>query len=97
MKLIAHWQHMWFRRVSTWLAALNAIFVGYVFSQPVLVIGMIGFAPDGWILPLAAGASLLAFVLPVVVTHVAQPRMQAKVKAKVKAKTEDSTDADQSE
>lgn len=93
MKMVKNWEYYWWRRFSTWLAALNAIFVGYVFSQPVLVIGLIGFAPDGWILPLAAGASLLAFVLPVVVTHVAQPRMQAKVKAK----TEDSTDADQSE
>ena len=43
MRLIAHWR-LWWRRASTWLAALNGLFVAYVFSQPVLVIGLLGFA-----------------------------------------------------
>ena len=66
MKLIAHWR-LWWRRASTWLAALNALFVAYVFSQPVLVVGLIGFAPGEWIVPIAAVAALLAFGLPVLV------------------------------
>lgn len=91
MKLIANWQRIWFRRVSTWLAAINGIFVGYVFSQPVLVVGLIGFAPTEWSMPLAGGAGFLAFALPVLVAHVAQPKMRAKVEAK----TEEQADADE--
>lgn len=36
MKMVQGWKHYWWRRFSTWLAAINGIFVGYVFSQPVL-------------------------------------------------------------
>lgn len=82
MKLIANWQRIWFRRVSTWLAALNGIFVGYVFSQPILVIGLIGFAPGELLMPLAIGAGFFAFVLPVIVAHVAQPKLRAKIEDK---------------
>lgn len=85
MKLIAHWQHMWFRRVSTWLALLNGIFVGYVFSQPVLVVGLIGFAPGELMIPLAVGAGFFAFVLPVIVAHTAQPKLHAKIEEKLNA------------
>lgn len=82
MKLIANWQRIWFRRVSTWLAALNGVFVGYVFSQPILVIGLIGFAPGELLMPLAIGAGFFAFVLPVIVAHVAQPKLRAKIEDK---------------
>ena len=82
MKLIANWQRICFRCVSTWLAALNGIFVGYVFSQPILVIGLIGFAPGELLMPLAIGAGFFAFVLPVIVAHVAQPKLRAKIEDK---------------
>lgn len=85
MKLIANWQRIWFRRVSTWLAALNGVFVGYVFSQPILVIGLLGFAPGELLMPLAIGAGFFAFVLPVIVTHVAQPKMRARIEEKTNA------------
>ena len=79
MRLIAHWR-LWWRRASTWLAALNALFVAYVFSQPVLVVGLIGFAPGEWIVPIAAVAALLAFGLPVLVAQISQPKLAAKIK-----------------
>lgn len=85
MEMVQNWRKMWWRRWSTWLAAVNSIFVGYVFSQPVLVIGLIGFAPGKLMLPLAAGAAFFAFVLPVIVTHVAQPKMRAKIEEKTNA------------
>lgn len=82
MKLIDNWRTIWFRRVSTWLAAVNGMFVAYVFSQPVLVVGLLGFAPGEWIIPLAATLGFLAFVLPVIVAHWPQPKLHAKIKAK---------------
>lgn len=75
MNLINNWRAIWWRRWSTWLAGLNAVFVGYVFSQPVLVIGLIGFAPAGWIVPLAIIAALAAFALPVLVAQIRQPAL----------------------
>ncbi len=78
MQLIENWRVLWWRRWSTWLAALNGLFVGYVFSQPILVIGLIGFAPDGWLVPLAVGAAILAFGLPVLVAHISQPKLREK-------------------
>lgn len=74
MKLIAHWK-MWPKRWSTWLAGLNAVFVGYVFSQPILVVGLIGFVPGRWQVPLAIIAAMLAFALPVLVAHIRQPKL----------------------
>lgn len=79
VKLIAHWR-LWWRRASTWLAALNGLFVAYVFSQPVLVIGLLGFAPGEWLVPLAILAALLAFGLPVLVAQISQPKLAAKIK-----------------
>ena len=79
MKLIAHWR-LWWRRASTWMAALNGLFVAYVFSQPVLVVGLIGFAPGEWIVPIAVVAALLAFGLPVLVAQIKQPKLAEKRK-----------------
>lgn len=79
MKLVKHWQ-LWWRRASTWLAALNGLLVAHVFSQPVLVIGLLGFSPGDYLLPLAAAMGLLAFGLPVLVTSISQPKLAAKRK-----------------
>lgn len=82
MKLTANWRVVWWRKFSTWIAALNGLFVAYVFSQPILVVGLLGFAPDGWMIPLAVGAGFFAFVLPVIVTHISQPKLIEKVAEK---------------
>jgi hypothetical protein len=80
MKLVQHWR-LWWRRWSTWLAAINAIFVGHVFTQPILVVGLIGVAPGKWTIPLAVVTALLAFGLPVLVAHLSQPKLKAKCDA----------------
>lgn len=77
LRLVSHWR-LWYRRWSVWLSALNGFFVTYVFSQPILVVGLLGFSPDGWILPLAVGLGFAAFILPVIVMHVQQPKLKAK-------------------
>ena len=85
MQLIDNWRMIWWRRWSTWIAGLNALFVTYVFSQPVLVVGLLGFSPDGWAVPLAIFLGLMAFGLPVLVAHTAQPKLEAKIEAKQNA------------
>ena len=78
MKLVENWA-LWWCKASSWLAALNGLFVSYVFSQPMLVLGLLGFVPGAWLLPLAALLGLLAFGLPVLVAHIAQPKLQARI------------------
>ena len=81
MRLIENWSILWWRRWSTWLAGLNAVFVTYVFSQPIMVIGLLGFSPAGWLVPLALFLGLMAFGLPVLVANLQQPKLAAKVEA----------------
>lgn len=76
MQMIANWRKLWWRRWSTWLAAVNAILVAHVFSQPILVVGLLGFAPGPWILPIAIIAAVLAFGLPVLVAQIKQPKLE---------------------
>lgn len=80
IKPVSHW-HFWWRRWSTWLAFVNAMLQGYIFSQPILLIGLFGFAPDGWRIPIAVSAAVLAFVLPVVVVNLRQPALKEKCDA----------------
>lgn len=68
----------WWKKLSSWLAGLNGLLVTYVFSQPILVVGLLGFAPGKWLVPLAATLGFLAFVLPVLVA-----RRESKVQAAV--------------
>jgi hypothetical protein len=82
MKLIDNWRMIMWRRWSTWLAGFNAILVAYVFSQPAIVIGLLGFAPGGWQIPLAVVLAVLAFGLPVLVAHIQQPKLDAKIEEK---------------
>lgn len=82
-KLIEYWRSIWWRRWSTWMAGLNAIFVGYVFSQPILVIGLLGFIPYGHLqIFVVVIAATLAFVLPVFVATLKQPALDAKIEEK---------------
>lgn len=80
LRLVDNWRQMWWRRFSTYLAALNGFFVAYVFSQPILVIGLVGFVPFGVLqVVLAAALGFFAFVLPVLVAHTDQPKMREKI------------------
>lgn len=78
INLIDNWRIIWWRRWSTWLAALNALFVSY----QVLVLGIIGFAPDGWRWPLAVLSGVIAFGVPVLTALIKQPKLEAKLQEK---------------
>ncbi len=79
MRLVAHWR-LWWRRASSWLAFVNGLLTYYVFSQPILVVGLLGFSPGEWLVPLAVGAALLAFGLPILVANISQPKLAEKRK-----------------
>lgn len=84
--LVEGWSKVWWRKVSTWLAALNGLLVTYVFSQPIMVIGLLGFAPGKWLIPLAVALGFLAFALPVLSALIKQPKVEAKIEeAKIDA------------
>lgn len=68
----------WYAKPSSWLAGFNGLLVTYVFSQPILVVGLLGFAPGEWLVPLAGTLGFLAFVLPILVA-----RRESKVQAEV--------------
>lgn len=85
IELVEHWR-FWWKRWSSWLAILNGMLVGHVFSQPILVIGLIGFSPGEYQVPLAIGAGFLAFLLPVIVANIRQPKLAATVKAERETK-----------
>jgi hypothetical protein len=93
LTLVAHWR-LWWRRASTWLAAANGLLAGYVFSQPVLIVGLLGFSPGEFVIPIAVVVGLLAFGLPVLVAHISQPKLAAKREEIVTAKTEGQADAE---
>lgn len=85
--LIAHWKTIWWRRWSTWLAGLNAFCVTYLFSQPIILLGLIGFIPSVKVqICIALAIGFLAFALPVLVSLLAQPKLQEKVEEKVMEK-----------
>jgi hypothetical protein len=44
LKPVAHWR-LWWRRWSTWLAAIYAAATAAVFANPGLLMGLIGFFP----------------------------------------------------
>lgn len=85
-RLIDNWRMIWWRRWSTWLAALNSFCVTYLFSQPVILLGLLGFVPSlFWQIVLAATFGTLAFVLPVLVTLLKQPKLEEKIQEKTDA------------
>ena len=75
MKLIASWR-LWWRRWSTWLAALAAGIASAIVASPGLLVGLVGFFPAAW-RPFLAGATFaVVFIVPVLVTHLKQPRLE---------------------
>ncbi|KPL67400.1 hypothetical protein SZ64_04335 [Erythrobacter sp. SG61-1L] len=57
--------HSWWRFWSIRIAAIAAIVAGVLTAHPTLLLGLIGFLPNGiWRTALAAGVSLVVFVIP---------------------------------
>lgn len=67
-------------KLSIRAAAIFALLVGLLTANPILVVGLIGFLPDGpakWAIGLAVAA--VVFAIPVLLSLVRQPKLEAKV------------------
>lgn len=80
MGLVPHWR-LWWRRWSTWGAAANAALWATLTGQSGLLLGFLPFLPVHWHIPMAALVFVLAFILPVVLAHLKQPKLEAKCEA----------------
>lgn len=79
MKLVEYWWIIWWRRASTWLAALFAAVTTAVVAYPSLLLGLLAYFPDGYRAFLAGAVFVIMFAVPVVVALVKQPKLRAKV------------------
>jgi hypothetical protein len=69
---------LWWRRWSTWLAAVAAGIATAIVASPGLLVGLVGFFPAAW-RPFLAGATFaVVFIVPVLVTQLKQPKLEEK-------------------
>lgn len=77
VKLIADWR-LWWRRWSTWLAAVAAGIATAMVASPSMLLGLVGFFPAEW-RPFLAGATFaIVFIVPVLVTNLKQKKLEEK-------------------
>ena len=76
MRLIRNWQ-LWWRRWSTWFAAVNAALWSSLTAQSGMMLGFLPFIPYQYAAYGAAFVFVLMFVVPVFLRHLAQPDMDA--------------------
>lgn len=76
-QLVDHWR-LWWRRWSTWLAGLFALAAGTITANPGLLLGLIGYFPADLRGFVAGAVAVLCFAVPVLVTHLRQPKLKEK-------------------
>lgn len=67
---------LWWRRWSTWLAAVAAAGAAAITAAPTLLLGLLVYVPAGWRGVLAGAIGALVFIVPVLVTHLKQPKLE---------------------
>jgi type VI protein secretion system component VasK len=67
---------LWWRRWSTWLAAFAGAVAAAMVAAPGLLVGLVGFFPGEWRPFLAGAVFVLVFIVPVLVTHLKQPKLE---------------------
>lgn len=80
LKPVAHWR-LWWRRWSTWLAAVYAAATASIFANPGLLMGLLGFFPAGSRTFLAGAVFVLCFAAPVIVNSIRQDKLKDKADA----------------
>lgn len=73
---------LWWRRWSTWLAAFAAAVAAGMVASPSLLVGLVAFVPGEWRPFLAGAVFVLVFIVPVLVTHLKQPKLEEMRDAK---------------
>lgn len=74
MKLIHDWR-LWWRRWTTWLAALAGGLAASIVASPSLLLGLVAFAPEHLRGALAAIVGLLVFAAPVLIANLKQDKL----------------------
>lgn len=75
MQFIDEARH-WWRRWSTWLAAVAAAVAAAITAAPTLLLGLMVYVPAGWRGVLAGAIGALVFIVPVLITHLKQPKLE---------------------
>ena len=76
MKLVAEWR-LWWRKWTTWLAAMAAGVAASLVAAPTMVLGFIAFIPDGMRAFAAGAVAVLVFVVPVLIANIKQGKLDA--------------------
>ncbi len=71
MKLVEN-ARLWWRKWSTWGAALNAALWTYITGHSGLLLGFLPFVTPDWRGPALGAVFVITFVLPVLMAHVKQ-------------------------
>lgn len=81
--LVDQWVTQFKHKMSIKLAAAFAVIVGLLTANPVIVVGLIGFLPDGiwkWVVGLTV--AIVVFAIPTLAALWRQPKLQAKLQEK---------------
>lgn len=74
MKLVEN-ARLWWRKWSTWAAALNAALWTYITGHSGLLLGFLPFVRPAWRDYALGAVFVITFVLPVLIAHVKQSRL----------------------
>lgn len=78
LTLVSHWR-LWWRRWSTWLAGLAGALVTTLIADPNALLALNAWVAGDKRALVAAGAGLLVASVPIVVTHICQPKLKEKI------------------
>lgn len=76
MRMIDDWR-LWWRRWTTWLAAIAGGIAAAVVASPSLLLGLVGYVPEDWRGPAAAGVGALVFIAPILLNNLKQEKLDA--------------------
>lgn len=83
IQFVDHWVTQLKNRISIKVAAVFAVVVGLLTANPIIVVGLIGFLPDGiWKWVVALGVAIIVFAIPTLVSLIKQPKLQEKLEQK---------------
>ena len=77
IKAVPHWE-LWWRKWSTWTAGLFAAITASVTAYPSLLLGLVAYFPGEYRAFLCGVVAIIVFVIPIVVTHLCQPKLVEK-------------------
>lgn len=77
LKFVDDW-HLWWKRWSTWLAAIFATVVATVTANPSLFVGLLALFPGNARIGLAAILFTACLIVPVLTVHLRQGKLEGR-------------------